>query len=583
MIVGIDLGTTNSLVSAWTDNGITLIPNEFGEYLTPSVVSFDKDGTATVGKIAKERLITDPDTTVCEFKRQMGRDVQYKLGKAGSFSPVDLSAIVIKKLVKDAEAKLGEKVDSAVISVPAYFDDHQREATRVAGLKAGIKVTQLVNEPSAAALSYHVQHMDQDEKFIVFDFGGGTLDVTLVDTFANIVEIRNISGDNALGGKDFNEAIAMDICSKKGLDYQLLGKKNQAILLNTAEAIKIKLTSEDQVNTTVFLEGENIEYQLSRQELINISSSIFKRLTLVLKKLMNDSMLAPDDIAGVIMVGGSSKMPIVRAYMESLYPGKIHVDALGDVAICRGAGIVTGITLRKDDVKDIVMTDICPFSLGVETVGDNMSVIIPKNQTLPTSKTSRYVTVSDMQRHLEFNVYQGEKLKASGNLLLESIKIDIPPMPRGQVYCDVRFSYDLNGIFDIDVFCPANNSSVHRSRGAVEGIDSDKLKEIQLHMDELKQDPYEIPEIKYLLEKAGRMYEEGNELQKRVLESQIRSFRHILDKGNLIDCKKAAVGFSLTVDQIEKTMFSFDVERENLWNEFFEKDLENKNEDDDRA
>lgn len=569
MVIGIDLGTTNSLVSVFRNEKVELIPNEFGEYLTPSVISFYRE-RVIVGKAAKERLITNPETTVAEFKRQMGRDFKYELGKDNFLTPVQLSSIVIKKLVEDAEKYLGEKVDSAVISVPAYFDDHQREATRLAGIGAGIKVTQLVNEPSAAALSYHYDHIEQDEKFIVFDFGGGTLDVTVVDAFANMVEIADISGDNCLGGKDFNEAIAMDMCRKFELDWKSLSAKEKAILIKNGEGIKISLSEADRVYTRVNLSGKEYEYCITQQELIDISSPIFRKLTIILKKLMNDAMLTPDEIDSLIMVGGSSKMPIVRAYLESLFPGKIKVDVDGDTAICKGTGVATGIALRMDKVKDIIMTDICPFSLGVDVVGDKMSVIIPKNQTLPVSMQRRYYTAHPMQDKLEINVYQGEKLKASSNLMLETIMFDIPAKPQGEVYADVRFSYDLNGIFDIDVYCPANDKEVHRKRGAADGSDEDSLKELRLRMDELKQDPREIPEIQFLLQKAERMYEEGNVNQRRFLEEEITAFNAYLDRASVIDCKRAGVVFAMKLDQIEKNMFSFKTETSNLWKEYLE-------------
>ena len=569
MVIGIDLGTTNSLVSVFRNGSVELIPNEFGEFLTPSVISFDGE-RVIVGKAAKERLITHPETTVAEFKRQMGRDIKYELGKDNFFTPVQLSSIVIKKLVEDAEKYLGEKAESAVISVPAYFDDHQREATRLAGIGAGIKVMQLVNEPSAAALSYHYEHIEQDEKFIVFDFGGGTLDVTVVDAFANMVEIADISGDNCLGGKDFNEAIAMDMCRAFGLDWKLLSAKEKAILIKNGESVKISLSEADKVDTKVNLSGKEYEYSLTQQGLIDISSPIFRKLTIILKKLMNDAMLTPDEIDSLIMVGGSSKMPIIRAYLESLFPGKIRVDVDGDTAICKGTGVATGIALRLDKVKDIIMTDICPFSLGVDVVGDKMSVIIPKNQTLPVSIQRRYYTAHPMQDRLEFNVYQGEKLKASSNLLLESFEFEIPVKPQGEVYADVRFSYDLNGIFDIDVYCPANGKEIHRKRGAAEGNDENILKELRLRMDELKQDPREIPEIQFLLQKAGRMYEEGNINQRRFLEEEITAFNAYLDKASVIDCKRAGVVFAMKLAQIEKNMFSFKTETENLWKEYLE-------------
>lgn len=573
MLVGIDLGTTNSLVSAWTEKGIELIPNEFGEYLTPSVVSFE-NGEAIVGKIASERLVTNPDVTVSEFKRHMGREVTYELGENGSFTPVELSSIVLKKMILDAEKYLGEKVDSAVISVPAYFDDRQREATRLAGVSAGIVVKQLVNEPSAAALSYHFENLDKDEKFIVFDFGGGTLDVTLVDAFANMVEICNISGDNRLGGKDFNEAIALDICQNFGFDWETLDKKTKAILVNYGESIKIKLSSEDKTTNTISINGNEYNYELDQQRFIDISASVFKRLTIVLKRLMNDACITPEDVSGVIMVGGSSKMPSVRIYMESLFPGKIKLDKNVDEAVCRGTGIVTGISLRKDNVKDIVMTDICPFSLGIGIIGDKMSVIIPKNQILPASKQHRYVTVNNMQEKIVFTIYQGEKLKASNNLELDVIELEVPQRPAGEVYADVRFSYDLNGIFDIDIYCPANGVEIHRNRGAVEGISEDRYAEIRLKMDELKQDPREIPEIKYLFEKAQRLYEEGNKWQRDYLEKEIEMFDNFLNTASVLDCKKAALLFSVKLEKVEQNMFAFASEKENLWDEYLNEDID---------
>ncbi len=565
MIVGIDLGTTNSLVSVWTDEGVKLIPNEFGEYLTPSVVSFGKE--TYVGKTAKEMLITKPENTFKEFKRLMGKDVKLKREDGGSVTPIELSATIIRKLVNDAEKYLNEEVTEAVISVPAYFDDHQREATRLAGVKAGIKVTQLVNEPSAAALAYHIRNMDEDERFIVFDFGGGTLDVTLVEAFDNMVEICNISGDNSLGGKDFNEAIAIDICNKTGHDWNALNLKEQAVFIAFAENIKIALSSSDEVSAKVNIEDKEYNYSLTQQELIDLSEPIFKRITVVLKKLMNDSMLNIEDISGVIMVGGSSKMPCVRAYVSSLFGGKVHMDPEGDVSICKGAGVVTGINLRKEEVKDIVMTDICSFSLGIEILGDVMSVIIPKNQTLPVSRMHRYYTVGDNQSKIEINIYQGENHIASRNLLLDNFSISVPRLPKGEAFVDVRFSYDLNGIFDIDVHCPLNGASVHRSRGANMGVDSDYMDKLKLNMEELKQDPRELPEVKYVIERALRIFEEGNEYQKRAIEIELMRFDNVLETCRIPECQKAAAGFALRLKELEKTMFRFDAETDDLWDD----------------
>lgn len=564
MIIGIDLGTTNSLVSVWRDEKVTLIPNSFGETLTPSVVSFDANGTVYVGKTAVERLVTCPDVTFKEFKRDMGTDkIFYAYGR--KYRPEDLSALVLKRLKQDAENFLGEPVTEAVISVPAYFNDSQRAATRNAGLIAGLKVERLINEPSAAALAHHIDNIEDDELFIVFDFGGGTLDVSLVDAFDNIIEIQVVSGDNKLGGKDFNSIIAYDICNNNNMVWEKLSAKEQAILYREAENIKKQLSCSNEVSATIRLEGREYSYVIDNQKLIDLSSELFRRITVVLQRLMNDAQVGTEDIAGVIMVGGSSRMPVVRHYVASLFGKKLYSDSNPDEIVCIGSGVVGGIKERKAEVKDIVISDICPFTLGVGIVDDTMSPIIAKNQVLPCSHVQRYVTVENKQRKLNFSIYQGENNVASKNLFIEKIELSVPPKPAGEVYADVRFSYDINGIFDVDISCPVAGTEIHKELGTGGGLSADELAKRKEEMDKIKIHPRDMEQNKYALERADRLYAECNEAQRELVAVAIKQFKEALDTQNMNIVKKAYVKFGMQLAMIERTLFHFSDFDADMW------------------
>ncbi len=564
MIIGIDLGTTNSLVSVWQDEKVTLIPNSFGETLTPSVVSFDKNGVVYVGKTAVERLVTHPNVTFKEFKRDMGTDKTFSV-YGRKYRAEDLSALVLKQLKEDAENFLGETVSEAVISVPAYFNDRQRAATRNAGLIAGLKVERLINEPSAAALAHHIDNIEDDELFIVFDFGGGTLDVSLVDAFDNIIEIQVVSGDNRLGGKDFNSIIAYDICKANDIAVDKLNAKEHAILYREAENIKKQLSCNNEVSAIVRLDGKEYGYTIDNQKLINLSTELFRRITIVLQRLMNDAQVVTEDIAGVIMVGGSSRMPVVRHYVASLFGKKLCSDSNPDEIVCIGAGIVGGIKERKAEVKDIVISDICPFTLGVGIIDDTMSPIIAKNQVLPCSHVQRYVTVENKQKIINFNIYQGENNVASKNLLIEKIKLAVPPKPAGEVYADVRFSYDINGIFDVDIKCPVAGTEIHKELGTGGGLSPEELAERKARMDKIKIHPRDMEQNKYALEKADRLYAECNENQREILSVAIKQFKDALDTQNMNVVKKAYVKFEMQMAMIERTLFHFSDFDENMW------------------
>lgn len=564
-IIGIDLGTTNSLVSVWKDGKIQLIPNSFGEYLTPSVVGFGEDGEVFVGKIAKEMLITQPAATFSEFKRNMGTDYQYKANKK-NYRAEELSAFVLRRLKEDAEKYLGEEVTEAVISVPAYFDDDRRCATKNAGKLAGLTVERLINEPSAVALKHHMKS-EEMENFIVFDFGGGTLDVSLVEAFDNMVEIKAVAGDNHLGGKDFDEMIVEDFCQKNGIDKFMLSGMERGILKKEAEQVKRDLTGKNEADRTVRIGEKEYVMHMTNQELIHISANLFRRMTQPLKKVMNDSDMEWDEIDKVILVGGSSKMPVVRQYIKSLTDVPVEVDDSPDESIAVGAGLSAAIKERKGEVKDMILADICPFSLGTALYDGTFSPIIERNDTLPCSRTRYYVTASNYQTKMIFPIYQGENLIAAENLCLGTMEIkNLPKLPKGEAGANVTFMYDINGILDIRIV--SDSQSVHKvivnkKMGLTDAEVEKRLEELQ----KLTLHPIEQEENRLLIEKAQRMYQESNAFTRQYIAELLRHFKQTLDYGKGREIREEYVRFAMYLEAIEQNQFDFDDFSENFWNE----------------
>lgn len=552
-IIGIDLGTTNSLAAVWQEGRVQLIPNSLGEYLTPSVVSIGEDGEVFVGKIAREMLITAPESTFCEFKRNMGTNYIYT-AHGREFRAEDLSAFVLRRLKEDAESYLGEPVTEAVISVPAYFNDDKRCATRNAGLLAGLKVERLVNEPSAVALKHHVEQ-NKMENFIIFDFGGGTLDVSLVEAFDNMVEIHAVSGDNYLGGKDFNEAIAEDFYRESGLDQELLGPEERGIVLKEAESLKIGLSAEgrdrDRVERSFFLQDRSYTMGMGSQRLIHISRELFKRMGDPIRRVLNDSGMGWEEVDKVILAGGSSQMPVVQQYIKSISKAPVVVDERPDESIALGVGMAAAIKQRRGDIKDMILADICPFSLGMELYDGTFSPLIERNDSLPCSRTGHYVTVSDFQQKLVFRIYQGENLVAKENLLLGTMEItDLPRLPKGEAGADVTFLYDINGILDIRI--ESGNQSVHKviynkNMGLTEEQVEERVKELQrmtLH-------PLGRERNRLLLERAKRMFVESRGNARNSLAWMVRRFEEALQSGTEQDIRQEYVNLTLFLEAVE--------------------------------
>lgn len=564
-IIGIDLGTTNSLCSVFREGHIQLVPNSFGEYLTPSVVSIGEDGEVFVGKIAKEMLITRPSCTFSEFKRNMGTDYEYVAGER-RYRAEELSAFVLRRLREDAESYLGEKVTEAIISVPAYFNDDKRCATKNAGKLAGLTVERLVNEPSAVALKHHLEAKEM-ETFIIFDFGGGTLDVSLVEAFDNMVEIRAVAGDNHLGGKDFNEAIAADFYRELGLEPASFSGEEQGMIIKEAELLKRELSVRNEAERTFLLRGTEHTMRMTNQKLIHIAAGLFGRMTVPLKRVINDSGMELEEIDKIILVGGSSKMPVVQQYIRSLTDMEVTADDRPDESIALGVGMAAAIKERTGELKDMILADICPFSLGTELYDGSFSPIIERNDALPCSRTRYYVTVQDNQDRIDFRIYQGEGMIAKENLLLGQLTIaDLPPAPAGEVGAAVTFLYDINGILDIRI--DSGSQSVHKvilNKNA--GLSEEKLEDRIEEIRKMALHPVGKERDRLLIERAKRLYMESNYRNREQLTAMIRHFQQTLARGTGREIREEHVRIALYLEALEKNKLEFEPFDESFWTE----------------
>ena len=522
-IIGIDLGTTNSLAAVWMDDKSVLIPNAFGEYLTPSVVSVDEKGTIYVGKSAKERLATHPKETASVFKRFMGTSKKYQLGKQ-TFLPEELSALVLKKLKEDAERFLGEEVEEAIISVPAYFNDMARNATKRAGLIAGWKVERIINEPSAAALACQNAKQLEEATMMVFDFGGGTLDVSLVVCFDNVIEIMAISGDNRLGGQDFDDMIAEYFIKAQGLDASELSPETMGIIRMCAEQCKRALTENQTAQMTVNCPQINAAMEISRKDVVNFCARIFERMGKPIRQVLADGHISAEEISDVVLVGGSCKMPLVQQYLAHVLKRSDIETIDPDHVIALGCGVCAGIKERNVHVKDMLLTDICPFSLGIAV--DNpanpgelkMSFIIERNSPLPFSRQHIYFPHADYQTKVDLQIYQGESLYVSDNLALGNLEIEVPPKLSVQMPIQVRFTYDINGILEVEVDIPATGEHkqmviVNKELSMTEAQIQAKLQEFE----QIKMNPAKDERNQYIMDWGSRLYMQcTGELQQEI-------------------------------------------------------------------
>ncbi|MEA5075137.1 MAG: molecular chaperone DnaK [Coriobacteriia bacterium] len=477
-IIGIDLGTTNSAVAVLEGGEPTIIVNAEGDRTTPSVVAFRKDGERIVGKAAKNQAVTNPENTITSIKRFIGRKyeettsergtIAYKAekGKDGRtvvdiegkhYTPEEISAMVLQKLKADAEAYLGQPVTEAVITVPAYFNDMQRQATKDAGKIAGLEVKRIINEPTAAALAYGLDKGAHDQTILVFDLGGGTFDVSVLEIGDGVFEVKSTSGDNHLGGDDWDQRIIDWLADKFLGDHGIdLRSDKMALQRLRAEAEKAKMelstTQTTQINLPFITAGadgpKHLDYTLTRAEFQKITSDLLERCRKPVQNALKDAGIKPGDLDHAILVGGSTRMPAVQELVKEITGKDPHKGVNPDEVVAVGAAIQGGVL--GGDVKDILLLDVTPLSLGVETLGGVMTKLIERNTTIPTRKSETFTTAADGQSSVEIHVLQGEREMAADNKTLGKFHLmNIPPAPRGVPQIEVTFDIDANGIVNV--------------------------------------------------------------------------------------------------------------------------------------
>jgi molecular chaperone HscC len=561
-IIGIDLGTTHSLAAIWRDDRAVLIPNALGETLTPSCVFIDGDGSILVGRPAHDRLHTHPERTAANFKRYMGTSRTVSLGTQ-SLRPEELSSLVLKSLKADAEAFLGETVGDAVIAVPAYFSDAQRKATRIAGELAGLNVLRLVNEPTAASLAYGVHQRDSERKFLIFDLGGGTFDVSVLDFFEGVMEVRASTGDNFLGGEDFTDALVELFCQRNGLKVQSLTPVAAQRLHQQAERAKRQLTQNgvDSVTLELTIGDHARTLELDAAAAERTCEHLLQRLRKPVERALRDSKIAVAALDEIILVGGASRMPMVRKLVSKMF-GRLPAGHLNpDEVVALGAAVQAGLVGRDAGLDEMVLTDVAPYSLGIDTamqVGPAQFVpghflpIIERNTIVPVSRMQRIFTVRDRQQILSIKVFQGEARLTTDNVALGEFTLEVPLKAAGEAGADVRFTYDINGVLEVEA--TAFPGGIKRAMVIEENpgvMTPEEIRERLTALSALKIYPRDQLENRTLLTRADRVYEETLGDHRQYLAAHIARFQALIERQNADEIAQARGELSALLDRFD--------------------------------
>lgn len=548
MIVGIDLGTTNSLIACFTEDGPKIIPNRLGNNLTPSVVSVDEEGNVYVGETARERMSLYPDSVAQTFKRSMGTQREYVLS-GRHFRPEELSSMVLRSLKEDAESYLGQEITEAVISVPAYFDDKRRKATKRAGELAGLKVERMISEPTAAAVAYGLYDRNQDTRFLVFDLGGGTFDVSILELYHNILEVRAVAGDNYLGGEDFTAVMAKLFLQKAKLQLTSMTEKEQVRLYRQAEKAKCAVSDNSEVTISFLYKEETLEQTISYKEYEEACEELLMKIREPVKKSLADAGLKLSDIDEVLLIGGATRLSVVRDFLIRLFRKFPDTKLNPDETVALGAAVQAAMKERREEVKEVILTDVCSFTLGTEVVVEyeegrfedgRFCPIIERNTVIPASHTERLYTARDNQEKVRVRVLQGESRFARNNLFLGELEIEVPKGPKGREAVDVTYTYDINSLLEVEVTVVSTGLS---QKMIIKGQDNEMTdEEVKKRMEELaylKIQPRDYEENRFVLLRAERMYEEALGDRRKKLDRYMTAFEAALKKENHAEIMEA--------------------------------------------
>lgn len=571
-VIGIDLGTTNSCVAVMEGGEPVVIPNAEGNRTTPSVVGFKKDGERIIGETAKRQAITNPDRTIISIKRHMGTDYKVKIDDK-TYTPPEISAMVLRKLKTDAEAYLGTEVTQAVITVPAYFNDSQRQATKDAGRIAGLEVLRIINEPTAAALAYGLDKED-DQTILVYDLGGGTFDVSILELGDGFFEVKATSGNNQLGGDDFDQVIidylVEEFKKEHGVD---LSKDNAALqrLKDAAEKAKKELSSV--LSTTISLpfitvvDGvpQHLEMNLTRAKFEELSAHLVEKTLEPTRQALKDAGLSPSDIDKVVLVGGSTRIPAVQEAVKRLTGKEPHKGVNPDEVVALGAAVQAGVL--TGEVKDVVLLDVTPLSLGIETAGGVFTKMIERNTTIPTSKSQIFSTYADNQTSVEIHVLQGERAMAADNKTLgRFILSDIPPAPRGVPQIEVTFDIDANGIVHVSAKDKGTGKSQKITITSSSGLSDEDIErmineakqyeEEDKKRRELVEAKNEADQMIYTADKTIRdLGDKVDQSEKDRVNEAKEQVKKAMETDNTEEIKKATENLSQVVQQISVKLY----------------------------
>ena len=576
-MIGIDLGTTNSLATYIDDNGkIEFVKNEYGNILIPSVVGIDENDDIIVGELAKERRMMNAGETASNFKRRMGTDAKIKV-KNRTFDAQMLSSFVLKHLKENAEKQLNEKINRAIISVPAYFNDKQRRDTKMAAELAGLTVERLINEPTAAALSLGSNILNQNLKFIVLDLGGGTFDVTLLETFENIMDVISISGDTMLGGEDFTTKICEIFLKNIKLAITDLSRDERTKLYTKADRAK-KLISLKDVEIELEIKGKNYKSEITQKDFREAVKPLLVKMKAAIDKALQDGNTDAREIEKVVLVGGAVKLGIIEEFTEKYFHKMrgekiyfssenfiennklVSIVADPDTVVAYGVGVAVGMKERNKMFKERILTDVCPFTLGTELVGKRFAPIIPRNTTVPTSKSEYFYTIDDYQDKVNVGIYQGESLNIDDNLFLGNFLIDVPRNIAGKEAINVRFTYDINGILEVEA--TVVSTGLKKSKLIVNGDLSEEEKNEKIKMlEEIKIQSENKNKDKLLLERANRIYAEivNTEIRNHI-SGYLENYKMVVATGDRIRIQKAKESFSQFLDKIDPEINDMNIE-----------------------